>query len=136
MMRLLENTDAPPLQGLLRRLKRMEAADPEARLRCAACLQPVTSNNERIEVGGACEHECTNPNGFRFHIICFRGASGCRHEGIPTSMHTWFAGYDWCYALCANCRIHLGWHYANGGDCFYGLIKDRLIENPASRPGN
>jgi hypothetical protein len=70
----------------------------------------------------------------RFHIICYREAAGCAREGTPTSLHTWFAGYDWCYALCGNCDNHLGWHYnASGRDQFYGLIKDRLVESPAAQ---
>lgn len=135
-MRLLENTDSSPLQDLLHRLKYAETADPDALVRCAACLRTVTSNRERIEVQGASEHIYTNPQGFRFHIVCFREAVGCLSLGEPTAMHTWFAGYDWCYALCAGCRAHLGWHYTGGGDHFFGLIKDRLIESPASRLDN
>lgn len=135
-MRLLENTDATPLQGLLHRLMYAEAVDPDAAVCCAACLHLITSNKERIDIQGGSEHEYTNPHGFRFHIICFREAAGCLREGEATSMHTWFAGYAWCYALCGGCHAHLGWHYAGASDYFYGLIKDRLVEFPAPRIGN
>jgi hypothetical protein len=135
-LRLLENTDAP-LQNLLHTLKYATATNPDAVIRCAACLQIVTSNRERFEISGASEHLYTNPHGFRFHIICYREAPGCLTAGEPTCLHTWFPGYDWCYALCGNCRIHLGWHYSmDDGGCFYGLIKDRLTETPPSRVDN
>jgi hypothetical protein len=133
-MRLLETSETPPLQGLLHKLKNAAATDPDAAVCCAACLQAITHNRERIEIQGACEQVYTNPHGLRFHIICYREAAGCVHEGAPTSMHTWFSGYDWCYALCGNCRSHLGWHYnAPDRDSFYGLIKDRLVESRAAQ---
>ncbi|HEX5057593.1 MAG TPA: cereblon family protein [Gammaproteobacteria bacterium] len=135
-LRLLEKTGSP-LQNLLHKLKYAAMTDPDAAIRCAACLQTITSHRERFEIGGASEHFHTNPQGLRFHIICYREARGCRNMGEPTGLHTWFPGYDWCYALCGNCHAHLGWYYsaANGGG-FYGLIKDRLLENPAPRAGN
>jgi hypothetical protein len=133
-MRLLENTDSSPLKGLLHKLKYAPATDPDAMVCCAACLQVVTSDQERIEIQGGSEHVYTNPHGFQFHVICYRDATGCIQEGSPTSLHTWFAGYDWCYALCGNCGGHLGWHYnAQDRSPFYGLIKDRLVENRAAR---
>jgi hypothetical protein len=135
MLRLLENTDQP-LQSLLHRLKHAQAADPDAVVCCAACLRTITSNRERIEIQGGSEHICTNPQGFRFHIVCYREAGGCRREGEATAMHTWFSGYDWCYALCGGCHAQLGWHYSGQSGHFYGLIKDRLVETPASRIDN
>lgn len=135
-MRLLENTDTSPMHALLHKLKYAHAADPDAPVCCAVCLQPITSNRNRIEIQGASEHVYTNPHGFSFHIICYREAAGCLRVGEPTLLHTWFTGYDWCYALCGSCRAHLGWHYAGGSDQFYGLIRDRLVETPASRIDN
>jgi hypothetical protein len=133
-MRLLEKTRSSPLQGLLHKLQYAAAIDPDAAVCCAACLQAVTSNKERVEIQGGTEHVHINPHGLRFHIICYREAAGCVQEGTSTSLHTWFAGYDWCYAICGNCAGHLGWHYnAPGRDRFYGLIKDRLVESRAAR---
>jgi hypothetical protein len=136
MIRLLEKSRGSPRQSLLHKLGNADlpgqTTEPDAILRCTACGQAVTSNHYRIEVEGASEHVYTNPQGFRFHIVCFREAAGCLCEGEPTPIHSWFTGYDWCYALCLSCRAHLGWHYA-GGDRFYGLIRDRLVESPSTR---
>jgi hypothetical protein len=133
-MRLLEDTGPAPLHSLLHKLKYGEKINPDAAVCCAACLCAVTSNKARFEIQGSIEHVCINPHGFRFHIVCFREAPGCVLEGTPTSLHSWFSGYDWRYALCGNCRMHLGWHYnASGGAAFHGLIKDRLIEKPAAQ---
>lgn len=133
LIRLLEKNDPSPLRSLLHSLKHEEIADPDAMVCCAACLQAVTSNRFRIEIHGASEHIYTNPHGFRFQIVCYREAAGCICEGTPTSMHTWFPGYDWCYALCGNCRLHLGWQYNAPGGGFYGLIKDRLVEKHSAQ---
>lgn len=100
--------------------------EKEKRLFCAQCRHPITHQDERIRVSGAHEHTCTNPHGFTFHIGCFRAASGCAASGEATLEHTWFAGYAWKVALCANCGMQLGWRYEAPEDRFYGLILDRL----------
>ncbi len=73
-MRLLEKTDASPLEGLLHKLKYAEMTDPDAVVCCAACLWVVTAIRHRVEIQGANEHTYINPHGFRFHIICYREA--------------------------------------------------------------
>lgn len=121
--------------GKLRREKKRApgAADrvkEEKRLFCAQCRNPVTRQDERIPVNGAHEHTCTNPHGFTFRIGCFREANGCAALGEATPEHTWFAGYAWKVALCANCGVQLGWRY-QAADRFHGLILDRLTSAPA-----
>jgi hypothetical protein len=98
----------------------------EKRLFCAACRHPVTHQDERIPVQGAHEHRCTNPHGITYHIGCFREAPGCTAIGEATMEFTWFPGYAWRIALCANCHAHLGWHFQSQDDYFHGLIVDRL----------
>lgn len=98
------------------------------RLLCARCGHPVTRQGERIDVEGAHEHRRANPAGYRFHFGCFRAAPGCASQGPGTIEYTWFAGYAWRIALCANCLEHLGWRFERGDDSFYGLILERLAE--------
>lgn len=83
---------------------------------------------------GGSEHTFSNPDGFVFHIGCFRNAHGCTAVGIPTLEHTWFSGYSWRIAVCARCQTHLGWWYRAPADQFYGLIVDRLSAEGPTRP--
>lgn len=98
----------------------------EKRLFCAACRHFITHQDERIPVQGEHEHRFTNPHGIAFHIGCFREAGGCSAIGAATTEYTWFPGYAWRIALCANCRAHLGWRFQSEDDYFHGLIVDRL----------
>jgi hypothetical protein len=98
------------------------------RLLCARCGHPVTRHRERIDVDGAHEHRRTNPAGYHFHFGCFRAAQGCTTQGAASREHTWFAGYAWRIANCANCLAHLGWRYERAAGGFFGLILERLAE--------
>jgi len=105
----------------------------EKRLFCALCGHPITHQDERISVEGRHEHTCTNPGGYTFRIGCFREAGGCIAVGEATAAHTWFRGYAWQVALCANCERHLGWRFQSPADRFHGLILDRLTSMAGAR---
>ncbi len=102
------------------------APDEERRLFCAACRNPITSQDDRISVQGGQEHTFTNPHGYMFRIGCFGHTHGCAHAGDPTSAWSWFRGYTWRLALCANCNTHVGWLFRAPEEQFYGLILNRL----------
>jgi hypothetical protein len=111
-----------------RKLRRAEKDAPlqEQRLYCARCRHAITGADQRIIVNGAEEHDCVNPLGLRFRIVCFRQAPGCAVWEPGTLEHTWFAGYAWSIAGCARCRTHVGWCFHSKDDTFFGLIVDRL----------
>lgn len=94
---------------------------------CAACTTRIARDDARIERSGAHRHRLVNPAGALFELGCFAAAPGCVVDGEPTTEHTWFAGFAWSYALCANCRDHLGWCFEGDGARFFGLILTRLI---------
>lgn len=104
------------------------AVKERRRLLCRRCLSPITSERQRIAIGGQHSHRRTNPFGISFLFGCFRAASGARSEGQPTSDHSWFRGYAWSYALCGHCGRHLGWYFEGTKPAFFGLIRDRLLE--------
>jgi hypothetical protein len=104
-----------------------EVSDPERRLLCATCKHPVTQHDQRITVQGGHEHRFTNPHGITYQIGCFRKASGCAVLGDATTEFTWFRGFAWRIAICANCQAHLGWRFESASEYFHGLIVDRLI---------
>lgn len=100
--------------------------EPDDTVRCRACGHDVTRRRLAIEVSGAHDHTFRNPAGYSFHVVCFSDAPGCRADGIPTSEHTWFAGFEWNYAVCGNCTGHLGWWFIGGDRSFVGLIVTRV----------
>lgn len=95
------------------------------KIRCRACSRMITRGRWAIQRGGAFEHRFRNPVGWSFQVGCFAKAPGAVQDGELTSKHTWFAGYAWCFAVCAGCGAHLGWWYI-GSDTFAGLIVTRL----------
>jgi len=103
------------------------AAEPEDGIVCRQCLNGITSAAERRIIDGAHAHTFANPEGIVFEISCYRDAWGCGYVGPSSPQFTWFSGYVWRIAVCANCRIHLGWRFsAPGGHFFHGLIANRL----------
>jgi len=108
--------------------KRQKADEPGAKkaIRCRSCGQVVTDLSQKISVDGSHAHTFFNPAGIIFELGCFRQAPGCRMHGERTIEFTWFAGYSWCFALCAGCRTHLGWRYEGRTASFFGLILSKL----------
>jgi len=99
---------------------------------CRQCLHGITSASERKVINGAHAHTFANPEGIVFEIACFRDAWGCVYIGPNSPQFTWFAGYVWRIAVCANCHVHLGWRFsAVGGRFFHGLIASRIIARDA-----
>lgn len=109
--------------------------DEEQNLYCFICGQVITQSVQRIRVDGAHKHTFTNPGGYRFEIGCFRAADGCEQVGDFTEFYSWFDGYNWSYAMCSSCRVHLGWIY-RGKDSFFGLVLDRLLTSRESFPSD
>ncbi len=98
---------------------------------CAGCGHLVTRGRWRLSLGGH-EHAFTNPSGFSFRIVLFAEAPGAATRGFPTADYSWFAGYEWNFALCRGCGEHLGWRYVGDDDpaVFFGLVKNRLSDRP------
>ncbi len=105
-----------------------EVSEPEVddRVRCAQCGEAVTESALAVEHGGAHEHTFRNPAGYSWTIRCFADASGCTSAGPFTAEASWFAGYQWRYALCSTCGRHLGWWFVGSGPSFVGLIARRI----------
>lgn len=95
---------------------------------CRQCRHVITAPMERRDINGAHSHTFANPEGIIFEIICFYNAWGCAYVGPASAEFTWFSGYVWRIAVCANCHVHLGWRFSTSdGRFFHGLITSRLI---------
>jgi hypothetical protein len=106
---------------------RPQASGKDPPLRCAACLEPVAYENDRIAIDGGHVHAFANPYGIVFEIGCFARAPGCRTIGAASDEFTWFPGYAWQIGVCGNCDRHLGWRFASEGGNFWALILEMLI---------
>ena len=108
------------------RVKKKRETENERTLLCRSCKHLITDESDRITVNQSHTHTCKNPSGLIFTFGCFRDAPGCVISGTASYEFTWFAGYAWQIAICANCGIHLGWRFRNS-DQFFALIINRLI---------
>ncbi len=95
------------------------------RILCGRCDALITDAGRFTTIGGRHTHRRRNPANIEFSFQCFTQAPGCRREGGYTLEHTWFPGNAWCYLICGQCSIHLGWHFRGNTD-FHALIVDRL----------
>lgn len=96
-------------------------------LLCKSCRHRITTESDRIIINQSHEHTRQNPAGLVFTFGCFRDAPGCRPTGPASLEYTWFAGHTWQIVICANCGVHLGWRFRNGGS-FFALIVDQLVK--------
>lgn len=112
-------------------LEEEQADEPKGkRLYCAACREPVCTEQDQVSQLGAFRHTFINPFGNEFEIGCFQRAK-CSVTGTPSKELTWFPGYAWRIAACEACFTHLGWEYSDPeGDVFYGLILGNLCDQP------
>jgi hypothetical protein len=117
----------PDLESMLE----LPTTDDKGFIYCATCSTVITRAAERTDVNGSHAHHFTNPHGFQFHVGCFANALGCTITGGPEAADSWFMGYVWRLALCAECQSHLGWYFrqTSGEHFFYGLILDRIQED-------
>jgi hypothetical protein len=101
----------------------------ERAVRCARCGHGLTSEKQKIDVGGRHGHTFMNPSGVIFHIVCYREVPGAVVEGLPEKATSWFPSTAWQYAHCGSCRGQIGWAYVNleDGERFFGLIEDSIV---------
>lgn len=105
----------------------MTALDPEQWYLCRGCLHPITRIKDECTVQGSHVHMFANPSGIVYEFRCFANAAGCALLGPESFEFTWFVGHRWRIAVCAGCRVHMGWKFTEGfSPGFFGLICDRL----------
>ena len=128
----IKDPDTSHLDPKLRSIVDIEPRDDRNFIYCATCSHIISRPSEKIDVNGSHSHHFTNPHGFSFHVGCFANALGCSLSGSPEAADSWFMGFFWRLAGCAECQTHLGWYFsrATGEDFFYGLILDRIQEEP------
>jgi len=92
---------------------------------CLACSHVLAHAHDRLNIDGSHEHVFSNPHGITHHFGCYQEALGCAIEGAPVAADSWFPGYLWRLAMCADCGQHIGWLFEHD-DHFYGLLVDKI----------
>uniref|UniRef100_A0A7S4UPL4 Protein cereblon n=1 Tax=Guillardia theta TaxID=55529 RepID=A0A7S4UPL4_GUITH len=72
-----------------------------------------------------------NPAGVVHSTVTFYAARNLRLIGERSTQHSWFPGYAWRIAVCANCGTHMGWRFSCVKEdsiprSFWGLCRDSL----------
>jgi hypothetical protein len=94
---------------------------------CASCQRRITSEDLALEVCGLHAHDCVNPGGHRFRVVCYADAENLDITSNRSSEWSWFPGYQWQTEACAGCGQHLGWLYSHADHRFHGLIEGRVV---------
>ena len=107
----------------------LDRSPPRLRLRCAACGHLLAGTARRHPVEGRERHVRTNPGGYTYAMRTYDDAPGCRVNGSPSSVHSWFPPLDWRLAVCGGCGAHCGWSFGtDAAPAFIALIENRFIE--------
>jgi|TARA_B100000809_G_scaffold75340_3_gene73073 hypothetical protein len=107
------------------RLNKESDRPKEGYVFCLACSHVLAHAHDRLNIDGSHEHVFSNPHGFTHHFGCYQEALGCAIEGPPVAADSWFPGYLWRLAMCADCGQHIGWLFEHD-DYFYGLLVDKI----------
>lgn len=123
---MVQDVERETLDPKLKELIDDESRPKEGFLFCTACSHVIGHVQDRIEVQGSFEHTCTNPHGYVHRFGCHRDAPGCAIGGDRQAADSWFRGFHWRLASCANCGTHMGWLFDRQEAHFFGLILDRI----------
>ncbi|XP_015764904.1 PREDICTED: protein cereblon-like isoform X2 [Acropora digitifera] len=82
-----------------------------------------------------------NPNGCVHETLTFYRAKSFRLRGRHTTENSWFPGYAWTIAECAQCGNHLGWRFTAvkrglSPSKFWGLTRKALKPTLTYEEGN
>lgn len=126
----VKNPDQSILDPKLKSMLEIQTPKDKNFIYCSACSNVIASPADRISVNGSHDHHFMNPHGFEFHLGCFAEALGCDISGNGEAADSWFMGFVWRLATCAQCHTHLGWYFSRpGGETyFYGLILANIQE--------
>jgi len=79
-----------------------------------------------------------NPAGVVHETLTLHRAHSLFFTGLPSSVDSWFPGYEWTICHCRGCSRHMGWKFTTGNknlkpQSFYGLTRSALqsqIDSP------
>lgn len=99
---------------------------------CKRCGAEISSRDALFCMDGeTVSRVFSNPHGVLHEILTVLHVQGIVLEGPPTTEFTWFPGYAWEVAYCAQCRAHLGWEFSSMSGSsepsrFWGLRRSEI----------
>ncbi|CAH0664252.1 unnamed protein product [Spodoptera exigua] len=79
---------------------------------CSSCMAQIARKEHIFPMSSEGVHSnYTNLGGYMHDILTVSEACNVETNGAPSAEYSWFPGYTWTVALCANCMVHVGWRF-------------------------
>lgn len=119
-----------------RRGETTEEEMPGRALLCRRCRTKVSHESELFAFGAdSAVRIFANAAGLLREVFTARRAQRLTFVGPPTTEFTWFAGYGWEAAFCAECESHLGWRFSRPTGTpaeFFGLLTAEVVADESA----
>lgn len=100
---------------------------------CFGCQTQIGQQSDvfAMSIEGA-QSIYVNPDGYLHDTMTLINATNLVLVSTPSTDYSWFPGYAWSIAVCANCHKHIGWQFIAQKPRlqphkFYGLSRSSLI---------
>ncbi|XP_074286975.1 uncharacterized protein LOC141612156 [Silene latifolia] len=99
------------INGVSYRLRReIELLESFDRVRCKNCQTVIARRSDLLVMSNEGPlGTYVNPYGCVHETVTLHKANGLALIGRPSTESSWFPGYAWTIANCANCERHMGW---------------------------
>nr|XP_024396736.1 protein cereblon-like isoform X4 [Physcomitrium patens] len=124
------------VDGTVYRLRReIELLESMDQLRCKCCMAPIARRSDMLVMSADGPISAyVNAHGFVHETLTLARARGLMLNGQPNTANSWFPGYAWVLAECAECTEHMGWRFTavdkeSRPKAFWGIRRSQLAEN-------
>ncbi|XP_035442906.1 protein cereblon [Spodoptera frugiperda] len=107
---------------------------------CSSCMAQIARKEHIFPMSSEGVHSnYTNLGGYMHDILTVSEACNVETNGAPSAEYSWFPGYTWTVALCANCMVHVGWRFeamkrSLRPSQFYGLCRNYVQPYDTDEP--
>ncbi|CAH1634959.1 unnamed protein product [Spodoptera littoralis] len=97
---------------------------------CSSCMAQIARKEHIFPMSSEGVHSnYTNLGGYMHDILTVSEVCGVAPSGAASAEYSWFPGYTWTVAVCANCMVHVGWRFeamkrSLRPSEFYGLCRN------------
>ncbi|XP_024384992.1 uncharacterized protein [Physcomitrium patens] len=124
------------VDGTVYRLRReIELLESMDQLRCKCCMALITRRSDMLVMSADGPISAyVNAHGYVHETLTLARARGLVLNGQPNTANSWFPGYAWVLAECAECTEHMGWRFTavnkeSRPKAFWGIRRSQLAEN-------
>ncbi|OQR71659.1 protein cereblon-like [Tropilaelaps mercedesae] len=84
----------------------------DCEIACIRCSRIVTSKEHIISMSrSGAQGTFVNQMGYVHNLLTVGEVDSIRYQGSQEETYSWFPGYAWTIAQCANCNTHIGWRF-------------------------